>query len=62
MPAMAGRPSRRAAMRVIVRWIWATPSEAQAPGSVTISARSAAKRPLMVSRPSEGGQSMTTRS
>ena len=45
-----------------VRMIWPTPSEDHALGSVTMSARSAAKRPLTVRSPSEGGQSMMTNS
>ena len=49
-------------MRVTVRRICSTPSDAHAPGSVTTRAWSAANSPFTVSRPSDGGQSMMTRS
>ena len=62
MPATPRPPGRRAPMRVTVRRICSTPSDAHAPGSVTTRAWSAANRPLTVSRPSDGGQSMMTRS
>ena len=59
----AGDPDgRRAAIRSMVRLIWVTPSEAQAPGSLTMRARSAVKSALTVRSPSDGGQSRMTRS
>jgi hypothetical protein len=62
MPADRSGVRRRSLMRATVRRIWATPSVAHAPGSVTTSAASAANNPFTVSSPSDGGQSMSTRS
>ena len=45
-----------------MKGIGSTPSAAHADGAVTTIARSAAKRPFMVSRPNEGGESTSTRS